>query len=170
MSKKAKAFDLFDQGLRPGDPELKALGIAAKTRFNYFQLWKRLPSEAAQKIAEVTKVGKESGTRGLATILPGGEWIAPISEVAMKSTTDGGAINGETEKGESSNVSPLAEIIHGFGLTVTVEISVKTLMLYQIAAARVDEPITLGEFFDDCVEDFYRGRGVDLGLIRIGGK
>jgi len=40
MSKKSKSFELFDQGLRPSSPEVKALGLASKTAYNYFQLWK----------------------------------------------------------------------------------------------------------------------------------
>jgi len=41
MSKQKEAFDLFQQGRRPGDLELKALGLTAKTLYNYFQLWKK---------------------------------------------------------------------------------------------------------------------------------
>ena len=41
MSKKEKAFELFSQGKRPSDPEVKALGLSAKTRYNYFQEYKR---------------------------------------------------------------------------------------------------------------------------------
>lgn len=35
------AFQLFDEGKRPSDPEVKALGIKSKTRYNYFQMWKK---------------------------------------------------------------------------------------------------------------------------------
>lgn len=41
MSKKDKAFELFSQGMRPGDPAVKDLGLAAKTRYNYYQEWKK---------------------------------------------------------------------------------------------------------------------------------
>ena len=41
MNKKNEAFRLFDEGKRPGDPEVKALGLSAKTRYNYFQEYKR---------------------------------------------------------------------------------------------------------------------------------
>lgn len=41
MSKKQKAFKLFDQGKRPGDQEVKDLGLKSKTTFNYFQEWKK---------------------------------------------------------------------------------------------------------------------------------
>lgn len=43
MSKKEKAFGLFSQSKRPSDPEVKALGLSPKTRYNYFQEWKKLP-------------------------------------------------------------------------------------------------------------------------------
>ena len=41
MSKKSKAFELFNQGYRPGDKEVKALGLKSKTTYNYYQLWKK---------------------------------------------------------------------------------------------------------------------------------
>ena len=62
------------------------------------------------------------------------------------------------------------------GLTVTVNLSLKTLMLYQVAAnlqkaEDVELELLLGDFIDTCVEDVYRGRGYDLGLVRMdGGK
>jgi len=36
------AFELFDQGKRPSNPEVKALGLKTKTTYNYFQDWKKL--------------------------------------------------------------------------------------------------------------------------------
>jgi len=36
------AFELFEQGKRPSDPEIKALGLKPKTTYNYFQEWKKL--------------------------------------------------------------------------------------------------------------------------------
>lgn len=40
MSKKQKAFEWFNQGKRPSDPEVKGLGLSPKTRYNYYQEWK----------------------------------------------------------------------------------------------------------------------------------
>ena len=40
-TKKAKAFDLFNQGKRPGNPEVKFLGIKPQTVYRYYQEWKR---------------------------------------------------------------------------------------------------------------------------------
>jgi len=38
---KEKAFWLFDGGKRPGDPEVKALGIKPNTSYRYYQDWKK---------------------------------------------------------------------------------------------------------------------------------
>jgi len=41
ISKKAKAFQLFSEGKRPGTPEVKSLGIKPNTAYRYYQWWKR---------------------------------------------------------------------------------------------------------------------------------
>ena len=43
MAETAKelVFALFDQGRRPSDPEVKALGLKPKTTYNYYQQWKK---------------------------------------------------------------------------------------------------------------------------------
>ena len=38
---KAKAFQLFNHGKRPSDPEVKALGIKPNTAYRYYQDWKK---------------------------------------------------------------------------------------------------------------------------------
>ncbi|MFC1912687.1 hypothetical protein ACFLX7_00600 [Chloroflexota bacterium] len=40
-SKKAKAFQHYDYGNRPGSPEVKALGIKPETAYRYYQDWKK---------------------------------------------------------------------------------------------------------------------------------
>lgn len=47
MAETAKelAFALFDQGKRPSDPEVEALGLKRKSTYNYFQGWKKLHPE-----------------------------------------------------------------------------------------------------------------------------
>ncbi|MFC1972564.1 hypothetical protein ACFLVE_04085 [Chloroflexota bacterium] len=40
-SRKERAFRLFDAGRRPGDPEVKALGIKPNSAYRYYQDWKR---------------------------------------------------------------------------------------------------------------------------------
>ena len=39
-SMKEKAVQLFDEGKRPGDPEVKSLGIKPNTAYRYYQEWK----------------------------------------------------------------------------------------------------------------------------------
>jgi len=55
----------------------------------------------------------------------------------------------------------------GFGLPIRVHLSLKTLTLYQIAASRSEDDLTLGDFIDVVAEDYFRGRGRDLGLIEL---
>jgi len=43
---KGKAFQLFDVGKRPGDPEVKALGLKPNTAYRYYQEWKKLAATA----------------------------------------------------------------------------------------------------------------------------
>jgi hypothetical protein len=38
---KEKAYQLFDEGKRPSDPEVKALGIKPNTAYRYYQDWKK---------------------------------------------------------------------------------------------------------------------------------
>ena len=40
-SMKGRAFWLFDEGKRPGDPEVKALGIKPNSAYRYYQDWKK---------------------------------------------------------------------------------------------------------------------------------
>jgi hypothetical protein len=41
MSKKQQAFELFSEGKRPSDPDLKALGLGKRTLYTYFQQFKK---------------------------------------------------------------------------------------------------------------------------------
>jgi hypothetical protein len=43
-SKKERAFRLFDEGKRPSDPEVKALGLKPSTVYRYYQEWKKARS------------------------------------------------------------------------------------------------------------------------------
>lgn len=61
------------------------------------------------------------------------------------------------------------QLVPGRGLTFAVTINTKTLAFYQVFQSRQKEPVTLGDFFDVTAEDFFRGRGYDLGLVKIGG-
>lgn len=55
----------------------------------------------------------------------------------------------------------------GTGLRIGVTVALKTLSFYEIAHT-LQPNLTLGDFIDQCVEDFFVGRGEDLGIIKIG--
>lgn len=41
MSKKEESFKLFDQGKKPSDPEVRALGLKKGTPQKYFNIWSK---------------------------------------------------------------------------------------------------------------------------------
>ncbi len=41
-TKKAQAFELFNEGKRPSDSEVKSLGIKPNSAYRYYQQWKKL--------------------------------------------------------------------------------------------------------------------------------
>jgi hypothetical protein len=41
-SKKAQAFQLYNEGKRPSDSEVKSLGIKPETAYRYYQDWKKI--------------------------------------------------------------------------------------------------------------------------------
>ncbi len=53
MSTKDQAFKLFAEGKKPGSPEVKSLGLASKTRYNYFQEWKKPGAPVKTKAQEI---------------------------------------------------------------------------------------------------------------------
>ena len=50
MSKKEEALELFSQGKRPSSPEVKALELSAKTRYNYYQEWKKSSGQVLDSV------------------------------------------------------------------------------------------------------------------------
>lgn len=68
MSKKEEAFQLFEQGRRPGDSEVKALGLAARTRYNYFQEYKKsrgVTDNGAPDFDDIAELKKEKARLSL---------------------------------------------------------------------------------------------------------
>lgn len=59
MSKKDEAFRLFDEGKKPSDPEVKALGLSAKTRYNYFQEHKKSRGGDVSGVSEIQELKQE---------------------------------------------------------------------------------------------------------------
>lgn len=171
LSKKARAFILFSQGKLARDPELKALKLGYGTRYAYYAEWRKKGEPVPSEVDPSTTAR---------VALPGGEKIKALSEVPAdesKGKKGKGQEEQPTSQTEPEDKVPtggdgkrLPRVIAGEGLTVTINISIKTLALYQIARSMHDEELTLGDFVDVCVEDTYRGRGKDLGLVDIGGQ
>lgn len=46
MSKKDKAFELFDEGKNPSSPEVKALKLKGSTKYNYYSEWLKKRGDA----------------------------------------------------------------------------------------------------------------------------
>lgn len=59
MSKKNEAFRLFGEGKKPSDPEVKALGLSAKTRYNYYQEYKKSLGADGSGISEIQELKQE---------------------------------------------------------------------------------------------------------------
>jgi len=157
VNKREQAFALFDEGKTPSSPEIKALKLKGNVKYNYYVRWR----EKVGAPAPPSKPESEAKVNG-----------GPISERAMVAETEAvgeGGGDGKDGKG-SDGKKPQRTIVAGQGLTFQIAISTKTLQLYQIAASMSEDELTIGDFVDTCVEDFFRGRGFDLGLIKIGGE
>ena len=73
VSKRERAFKLFDEGKKPGDPDILALGLSPKTVRKYQTLWR-----------------KQNATMEQAPCLESVEEPAPAEEVPVESIPDGG--------------------------------------------------------------------------------
>lgn len=76
MSKKSKAFQLFGEGKRPSDPEVKAIGLKPKTTYNYYQEWKKSGEGTKAQVVQVEAprqamtVTKNPAEAAMVTIAP----------------------------------------------------------------------------------------------------
>lgn len=198
-SKKERAYQLFAAGYLPKSADVKALELKAKTVRNYYDLWKKAgrivaPDGTETSDAFIPKGSKKTFSEADLFIEPAapessqeGESVErepssvaeiPISESSDDEGDEAGedkAANGKiSNKGDGSSPAAkgrkLGTMVAGQGLQVAVTLSLKTLTLYQYAASLcTKEALTLGDFIDTCVEDYYKGRGLDLGIIKIGG-
>ena len=67
MTKKRRAFQLFDEGKDRHDPEVKALGLSTRVRSRYFREWKRLQEpEAPAEVSVVSVSGRTVPVRHIA--------------------------------------------------------------------------------------------------------
>ncbi len=196
-SKRQQAFALFEQGFVPGSDEVKAIkGLKSNTRWTYYTQWRKIKgiktvgqgtsavtASTVEKVAPISekpppkpptppptpedgeapaagdreeKKEEEEDGFGLAD----GEEGAPATGTEEKTA----AVSERTPKGGE----PQYKSVAGQGLLIQAKISVKTMMLYEIAAGMTkDGPLLLGDFIDTCVEDTFRGRGKDLGLVEL---
>lgn len=76
-SAKELAFTLFDEGKRPSDPEVKALGVKRRSTYAYFQDWKKSHPELNDTTIHKPD-GSTTGKGGTITPKPSGTTIAPI--------------------------------------------------------------------------------------------
>lgn len=187
--KRAEAFQLFAQGETPKSASVKALGLTTSTRYGYYSEWKKLGSPGLSEISmeeDLKPQGRAvSELQMLVPSKPEPEEVEPPEDESRENQEE----TPNTEQGENQEEKKVPEseqeekkyrgpdgkkqiptMIAGQGLTFAVTLSTKTLALYQIAASMQKDELTLGDFLDACVEDTYRGRGLDLGLVRIGGN
>jgi len=184
-------YKLFFAGNLPHSAKIKALLPKAGTRNLYFHNWKEAgkPNGYERKAGVGAKEGVVTGGGGTLTE-PGGEKQAEQTE-RTKETEQTEETEEETEQTqekqeEETQEKPKKPIEPAFeeaeretfpGLKVAgetlpfkVHLSVKTIALYEIAATEANDGLSLGKFLDTCARDYFLGRGVDLGLVELGGK
>lgn len=195
MTKKDQAFILFDEGKTPTSLEVKALKLKGSTRYNYYYDWQKskgitrsssgsasgakgsgkaiselemvIPKEVSESEEEEQGVGESKGEEPGVSEAEEGESEPEDEEEGRPDELDKKPEKKEKPSDNGKKSPP--GMVAGQGLTFGITISTKTLMLYQIAASHQTDELTLGDFIDTCVEDTYRGRGLDLGLVKIGG-
>lgn len=186
MAEKAfrdQLFKLFSEDNPPHSDKIKALVEKAGSRNLYYAMWKRMGKP--DHVPEKGRIGRPSAGEAQ---LDEGETVSGFDELAaqqveapskpkeppeveQKETTGEQAEEkSRIELGldETDKQSVSADVV-GFGLPIRVQLSIKTLALYQYAASRSPDGLTLGDFLDDCCADYFKGRGVDLGLVSLEG-
>lgn len=187
MSNRDKAFALFCQDKMPSSPEVKALGITKNTRNTYYVAWKKLgkPDHYPRVKSQYRGEAKEEKK----TKLGGGELVGGYKELSQPEVSEKAVepeIKPETESepeteapvetpelpvkpkygDDHKELTAIPEEVVGAGLRIEVTVSLKTLAFFEIVHT-IDPKLTLGDFIDDCVVDFFRGRGKDFGLLEI---
>lgn len=186
-TKQERAYELFCEGKTSSSPEVKALDLKASTRYSYYSRWQTEGKPSSPPSSSPLTGKKIKG----GTPLSSGESIGSLSEIpedkskekpeeskkekSMEMDEPSGELKEGNEKlkekiKDKPEVKGIPEVIAGQGIPVHISVSVKTLALYQIAASVQGDDLSLGDFVDVCVEDTFRVRGKDLGLIKLGGK
>lgn len=190
LYKKAVLFKMFDEGRDIRDEKVKAIGYKANTLRSYYNDWKKQTGKFITTDREsIAGVSVGSGEIVTKEPYPDREHIGEVRGEDNKDDIKDEEHDNLDEFGEE--LSPKASIedesnghkddvdvvittkkeagipenIVGLGLPITTKISVKTLALYQIASSTSEDKLSLGDFIDQCVDDFFEGRGMSLGLI-----
>lgn len=195
-SNKDKAFALFHAGKVASSPEVKALGIKASTRYHYHSEWKSLGkpnhypykpkvSKPTTGLHVTTPGGERIGGidettqhRFIAEQEELPEEELPKEELPKDETEETEEAQEETKTeqekvrlpivtGEKPKEGTISADVVGLGIPISINISIKTLALYQIASSSSGNNLDIGDFLDDCVADWFKGRGLDLGLVRL---
>ena len=196
-TKLEQVFELFDKGFTTTSPEVKAIVKKSKSRSAYISRWRKAKREQAATVlprGETVRVANETPAKP--TPPPGkASPVDPFHETDCDGEDEDEGEHKEGGGEEKSDQEPhngegkvsrvrdqtipdskqAPVVIAGEGLIITARISVKTMALYEIAKTAQKDlnpdgvELSLGDFIDTCVEDTYRGRGLDLGLIKTRG-
>lgn len=107
-------------------------------------------------------------TKDLETPLPKGESVAGYDESEHLPKTEPPP-EGEPEPKEPKIEGISGEIVEGDALWIKAQVSMKTMTYYELAKSRVAREdgrnLSLGDFLDICVDDYFKGRGQELGIV-----
>ena len=126
------------------------------------------PPEDEPQLSEGSK-GKEHSSRDIQMQA----WFAPPGGNGKEPPENGvNPPSGENPLGDGLTLAHGG--IDDEGLKIQCRINVKTYMLYRYVASNQSvgedgnpRELLIGDFIDDCVEDVFLGRGLDLGIINI---
>jgi len=196
MTKRQAAFAYFDKGLSSSSPEVKALGLKSHTRYNYFLEWKKAGGVAGTSnksaggesiggIDETKQRGKEAKSPEEEAEVEDGEAggneleenkeAKPEEDLEPEESIGGVDESRGKKEGEGKEKKSKYEVtVASEGVRCVVYLSLQTLALYEIAAAKQaqlskdgEAKLTLGDYLDTCSEQFFKVRNLKLGLVEI---
>ena len=162
LGKKEKSFELFEKGLSPSSPEVKALGLKAQTRANYYHLWKQAGGSISQASTGGESIGGIDESRAP---IPTEAKDPPTEEVMEanpeeeppvgESNLEEDPLAGESKIGQGEAIGAVSEAakekgkdgkpggpekklattIAEDGIKCTVFLNLQTLALFRIAAS-----------------------------------
>lgn len=157
ISRKQRAFELFDQGKRPSDPEVRALKLKAGTIHGYFQEWKKNRELEGGKVVD-TKTGAQAAKAEDKTGVPNEvEALKQENEVlrqeneALRSKVP---LEGNQEKEPEKHLPEVVWDGRTIALKLEVVLPPEALAYFNIAKAlglETDGGKPFDEFLWDCV-------------------